>query len=86
METATGDGPVDAACAAVDRLVGANGSLQEFSIRAATPGKDAMGEAHVIVKFEDRMYTGTGASTDIIEAAVLAYLNAINKYVALTKR
>ena len=86
METATGDGPVDAACAAVDRLVGANGSLQEFSIRAATPGKDAMGEAHVIVKFDDRMYTGTGASTDIIEAAVLAYLNAINKYVALTKR
>ena len=84
-DTALGDGPVHAACMAIERIVGVSGHLEEFQIRAASPGKDAMGEAHVIVNFEKRPFTGTGASTDIIEAAVLAYLNALNKYLALTK-
>ena len=44
----------------------------------------AHGEAHVTVIFDDRPYTGIGASTDIIEAAVLAYLNAMNKYLAIS--
>lgn len=85
MDTATGDGPVDAAFQAVDRITGVDGSLQEFSIRAASPGKDALGEAHVVVKFDGtkRTFTGTGASTDIIEAAVQAYVNAVNKKLAL---
>ncbi len=82
-DTALGDGPVDAACMAIERIVGVSGRLEEFQIRAASPGKDAMGEAHLIVNFDKRPFTGTGASTDIIEAAVLAYLNALNKYLAL---
>ena len=83
VETATGDGPVDAACQAIERAIGISGKLEEFHIRAATPGKDALGEAHVSVRFDDRLYNGTGASTDIIEAAVQAYLNAVNKYLAV---
>jgi 2-isopropylmalate synthase len=85
-DTATGDGPVDAAFMAVERIMGIAGTLKEFSIRAATPGKDALGEAHVVVAFAGKSYTGTGASTDIIEAAVQAYVNAANKYVALKGR
>jgi 2-isopropylmalate synthase len=83
MDTALGDGPVDAACNAIERVAGIQGRLEEFTIRAATPGKDAQGEAHVVVNFDNRAYTGLGASTDIIEAAVLAYLNALNKYQAI---
>jgi len=83
IEMATGDGPVDAACNAVDRIVGISGKLMEFSLRAATPGKDAMGEAHVTVGFESLACNGTGASTDIIEAAVMAYVNAVNKCLAV---
>ena len=83
-DTALGDGPVDAACRAIERIVGISGQLDEFTIRAATPGKDAQGGAHVVVTFENRAYTGTGASTDIIEAAVLAYLNAMNKFLAIS--
>ena len=86
VDTSTGDGPVDAAFRAVERIVGVTGRLEDFSIRAATPGKDALGEAHIVVDFEGRSYTGTGASTDIIEAAVQAYVNAVNKYVALRDR
>ncbi len=85
METATGDGPVHAACMAIERLTGMSGLLEKFDIRAATPGKDALGEAHVIVSFTGRPYTGSGASTDIVEAAVQAYLSALNKYAALQK-
>ncbi|MCH7958853.1 MAG: 2-isopropylmalate synthase [Candidatus Hydrogenedentes bacterium] len=81
--TATGDGPVHAACMAIEQIVGEIGRLEEFTIRAITPGKDAMGEAHVVVRFAKRDFVGNGASTDIIEAAVKAYLNALNKYLAL---
>lgn len=84
VETATGDGPVDAACRAIERIVGVRGRLEEFTIRATTPGKDALGEAHVQVSFEGRAFNGNGVSTDIIEAAALAYLNALNKYLALS--
>lgn len=82
VETSTGDGPVHAACMAIERITGETGRLSEFQIRAATPGKDALGDAHVTVEFEDKAYYGTGASTDIIEAAVMAYLNALNKFLA----
>ena len=82
VETASGDGPVDAACNATDRITGLSGKLEEFSIRAATPGRDALGEAHVTVTIGGYRYIGTGASTDIIEAGVQAYLNAINKHLA----
>jgi 2-isopropylmalate synthase len=83
LDTAIGDGPVDAACQAIERIVGVSGRLQEFNIRAASPGKDALGEAHVTVLMDGKSYYGSGASTDIIEAAVKAYLAAVNKYLAL---
>jgi len=86
VDTAVGDGPVDAAFQAVERITGVSGKLRDFNIRAATPGKEALGEARVVVDFGGRLYTGTGASTDIIEAAVQAYLHAANKHVALKDR
>jgi len=82
METAVGDGPVDAACNAIERIIGVSGKLERFEIRATTPGKDALGEAYVTVTFGNQPFSGNGASTDIIEAAVKAYLNAVNKYLA----
>ncbi len=81
-ETATGDGPVHASCVAIEKIVGHTGRLEEFEVRATTPGKDALGEAYVTVRFDDRSYRGSGASTDIIESAIHAYLNAVNKHVA----
>jgi 2-isopropylmalate synthase len=83
IRTGHGDGPVDAACNAVDQITGVAGRLLEFHLRAATPGKDALGEARVMVDFGGLHYNGSGVSTDIIEAAVLAYVGALNKYMAL---
>lgn len=81
-EAATGDGPVDAAIKAIESITGVSGCLEEFRIRAVTPGKEALGEAHITVNIEGRSIYGSDASTDIIEAAAKAYVNAINKYLA----
>ncbi|HEX3987927.1 MAG TPA: 2-isopropylmalate synthase, partial [Verrucomicrobiae bacterium] len=39
-----GDGPVDAALKAIDRLTKTQGTLLDYSLRAVSQGKDAMGE------------------------------------------
>ena len=76
-----GDGPVDAALKAIDRLTEMSGRLKDYAIRAVSQGKDALGEVSVKVNFGDGdLVTGKGASTDIIEASAKAYLNAVNRH------
>jgi 2-isopropylmalate synthase len=75
-----GDGPVDAALKAIDRLTQKRGILKEYIIRSVSQGKDALGEVSVKVDFGDgELIAGKGASTDIIEASARAYLNAVNR-------
>jgi 2-isopropylmalate synthase len=84
-EAATGDGPVDAALRAIDRITGQAGRLMEYSVHSATRGKDAVGEVFMKVDFGNVSFIGTGASTDVIDASARAYLNAINKMVHCQK-
>ncbi|MBN1542642.1 2-isopropylmalate synthase [candidate division KSB1 bacterium] len=79
QEASVGDGPVDAAYKAIDRIVQLPMQLQNYTLRGVTEGKNAMGEVSVRVKHEERHYVGRGASTDVIEASILAYLNAVNR-------
>lgn len=81
-EAATGDGPVDAALNAIERAVGFKLVLEEYSLKAVTEGTDALGEATVRVLNDGKFYAGRGVSTDVIEASVKAYLNAINRLVS----
>ncbi|NLF80476.1 MAG: 2-isopropylmalate synthase [Clostridia bacterium] len=81
-EVAMGDGPIDAAFKAINRIVDLPVRLESFSLNAVTNGEDAMGEAVVQVSANNRRYIGTGMSTDIIEASLKAYLNGINKLIA----
>jgi 2-isopropylmalate synthase len=78
-ETAMGDGPVNAVFAAVDKLTGLKGRLLDFRIHAVTGGADAVGEVFIQVEFDGVAQGGKGASTDIVEASLRAYLNATNK-------
>jgi len=78
-ETALGDGPVNAVFAAVDKLTGLSGRLLEFRIHSVSRGADAVGEVFVQVEFDGLPHGGKGASTDIVDASVRAYLNAVNK-------
>lgn len=77
--SATGDGPVDAALKAIDRIAGVKGRLLDFSIQAVTIGKDAQGEASVRVAFGPTIISAKAASTDIVEASVRAYLSCVNR-------
>ena len=74
-----GDGPVDACFKAVDKITGLKGKLLDYRIEAVTSGKDALGEVNIKVQVKDKVLCGRSASTDIIEASVRAYLDAINK-------
>lgn len=79
QEAAVGDGPIDAVYRALDRACNMNCKLVDYSIRSVSGGKDALGEVTVKVEKEGSTFLGRGLSTDIIEASVTAYTNAMNK-------
>lgn len=79
-EVAMGDGPIDAAFNAVDKLIEApEHSLEDYAIQTISEGKDAQGEAIVKIRCGERVVTGRGLSTDVVEASILAYINGMNK-------
>ena len=79
---ACGDGPIDAAYEAIREATGLSPKLENYSIRAVTGGKEALGEATVRITENGRVFVGRGVSTDIIEASARAYIDAINRMVA----
>ncbi|MDD4893710.1 MAG: 2-isopropylmalate synthase [Candidatus Omnitrophica bacterium] len=79
----SGDGPVDACFKAIDKATGVKGQLQDYRIEAVTKGKDALGEVSLKLKAKERVVTARGSSTDIIEASIRAYINALNKIESL---
>ncbi len=75
-----GDGPVDAAFMAIEKIIGHHFDLDDFSIQSLTEGREAVGTS--IVKLRSgsgKLYSGKGVSTDIIGGAIKAYINALNK-------
>ncbi|MCA6072142.1 MAG: 2-isopropylmalate synthase [Endomicrobium sp.] len=78
-EAACGSGPVDAAYKAIDKIVKMDIKLTEFSLRAVSSGEDALGEVFLKAKYKGMVYSGKGASTDIVEASTKAYMQVINK-------
>ena len=77
---AIGDGPVDAAYKAVNEILGEKDvKLLDYQIRSVTSGKEAMGEVSVRIRKGGTEVNGRGISTDVIEASVKAYLDALSK-------
>jgi 2-isopropylmalate synthase len=76
---ASGDGPVDAAFKAIEAATGIEVSLRKFELRSVSEGEDAQGEAVVYVEYNDRTYRGSSVSTNIVESAVRAFLEVINR-------
>jgi len=77
--TAAGNGPVDAAIKAVKQIIHRQVILDEFLIQAITRGSDDVGKVHMQIKYENNLFHGFGANTDIITASVEAFLDGINK-------
>jgi 2-isopropylmalate synthase len=78
---AYGDGPVDALFNAIDAALAVRTRLKEFMVQAIGHTKDAQGQVKVMLEIDGEEYVGKGSSTDIIEASILAYINAINRKV-----
>jgi len=77
--TAKGDGPIDAAFSAVNKILKKKVNLEEYLVQAMTGGSDDVGKVHIQIGYNDMVYYGFGADTDIIVASVKAYINALNK-------
>jgi 2-isopropylmalate synthase len=82
---AAGDGPVDAAFKAIEAATGINVSLRKFELRSVSEGEDAQGEAVVYVEYNKKTYRGSSVSTNIVESAVRAFLEVINR-IELSRR
>ncbi len=86
-DVALGDGPVNAAFNAVDKLTSPRDrKLVDYAIHSISQGEDALGEVAVKVQEGKRRVNGRGLSVDIIEASILAYINAINKLAEMGER
>ncbi|HHX65651.1 MAG TPA: 2-isopropylmalate synthase, partial [Chloroflexi bacterium] len=80
-------------------IVGVPNELIEFAVNAVTEGIDAVGEVTIRIQTESNgdevlpvnpqtgnrtyVFSGHGASTDIIVASGRAYMSALNKLIAL---
>ena len=77
--TTGGDGPLDALFRTIEDITGKSVVVRDFRVHSVTRGKDAQGESTIEVEHEGRVYRGRGVSTDTVEAATLAFVNAINR-------
>lgn len=71
---------VNAAIKALKRIIDRHMTLKEFTIQAISKGSDDVGKVHMQVEYDNQMYYGFGANTDIIAASVEAYIDCINKF------
>jgi 2-isopropylmalate synthase len=86
VDSATGDGPVDAVYRAIERITGVVGKLTEYSIKSVSLGHDAIGEVFVRAEFDGVSFNGRAASTDVIIGSAKAYLEALNRGLAAKRR
>ena len=80
-ELTAGDGPIDAAFWATEKITGLKMVCREFTARSATLGRDAQGEVNLEVEHNHKLYRGRGISTDTVESTIRALLDAVNRIV-----
>ena len=77
--TAQGDGPVDAAFAAVKALVPHDARLELYQVHAVTEGTDAQATVSVRMREAGKIVTAQSSDTDTVVASCRAYVHALNK-------
>lgn len=77
--TAIGDGPVDASYNAINNILGNSFELEEYKLDSITGDTDAQAQVVVVIEKNGERHIGRGQSTDIVEASISAYINAVNR-------
>jgi len=85
-DSATAEGPCDAAFRAIDRITGIPGTVVDFSVHTVGPGTDGVAEVIVRARFEGKEFSGKSTSHNVVEAAARAYLMSANKAAYELKR
>lgn len=80
QDVAIGNGPVDAAYKAVDKIIAPPAYIFEnYMIQSVSEGKDSLGEVITTLRCGEKTFSSKGLSTDVIEASILSYVGALNK-------
>lgn len=74
-------GPIDASYKAINKIVKLNFDLEDFVIDSVTGGTDAQARVTVKIASGGKMFNGHGVSLDIVDAAIRAYVSAINNMI-----
>jgi 2-isopropylmalate synthase len=78
-ESATGNGPVDAAYNAITKVVGHNQvEIVDFKLDSKGKGANALAQVSVVAEYNRRRFNGIGLATDIVEAGVKALIYVLN--------
>lgn len=78
-----GVGSVDSVYRSISEVVNLPHKLVDYVVHSVTGGTDALGEVSVRISDNDgHIFTGRGASTDIIDASAKAYVQALNRLAA----
>lgn len=83
IKLSEGNGPVTATFEAIKIAVGVSCRVIQCDTPTVSSGSDALVESVVVLGFPGKVkVTGKGLSTDSVEAAARAYLNAVNRWLA----
>jgi 2-isopropylmalate synthase len=85
QELSEGDGPIDAAFLAAERITGIRLRCRDYQVRSATLGHDSLADVSLEVDHQGVVVRGHGVSTDTVEATVKAILNAMNRVANIGK-
>ncbi len=78
IESATGNGPVDALYRAIKKAVDIDFEIADFKIGNKGEGEDGLGQTDIVVSWQGRKFHGYGLDTDVIEASGQALIHALN--------
>ena len=78
VEAATGNGPVDAAYNAINRITGLDIAIDDYHISAKGEGKNALGQVDIVASYKGQKFHGMGLATDIVQASARALVHVHN--------
>lgn len=78
IEAATGNGPVEAAFNAINRITNVNIEMIDYSLKAKGEGENALGQVDIIAVYNGQNFHGMGLATDVVHASVGAMLHVLN--------
>ena len=76
----SGTGLIDAVCQSISQATGVEARVVAFRAYSVGPGSEAVGEVELEVELPGRRVAVRASSTDVVEAAGLALVAALNQH------